>query len=346
MKKLALYILGLFILTSATAYAIGAAPLRVEFTSQPGETVHGQVNVFNDSDSTQTIVVGKGDFLVNGYEEVEFYEDIKEDNLYSLQEWITIPNNKVTLGPRKKGVIPYEITVPINAPSQGYYGSLFIETKPDTTAKEIAGATISVRVAHLVLLKVEGDLYEKINIDDFSVVQQNDQGLTEFDVVVVNKGNIHNSPTGEIEVIDEQGKVIQTLPINEAEYNVLPESKKTYKANCNADEIPAGHYYVTLHGNTDAGDPLEAEMKIRVSENHTIDILEKNLEGSNGRALKEMLSQTRIIRNSIIAVIGILLLTICFVAITKYCFKCSKFLNEKKTKKRKPKKRLVKGKKK
>ena len=345
MKKLAIYIIGLFILSSATAYAIGAAPLRIEFTSQPGETVNGQVNVFNDSDSTQTIVVNKGDFVVNSDEDLEFYEDVKEDNLYSLQDWITIPNSEVTLGPKAKGVVPYEITIPIDAPSQGYYGSLFIETKQN---KELtgSGAAVNVRVAHLVLLKVEGGLYETIRIEDFNVIQQNDLGLAEFDVVLFNEGNVHNSPTGKIEIIDEQGNVIQTLPINQDEYNVLPNSKKTYKVNCNSDQFKPGQYYVTLNGTTDAGEAIEAEMKIKLNEDHSIEILEKKLGETTGTALKEMLSQTRIIKNSIIAVIGILLLTISFVAIARYCFKCANFLNGKHKRKKKAKKGLVKGKKK
>lgn len=345
MKKLALYILGLFILTSATAYAIGAAPLRVEFSSQPGETVHGQVNVFNDSDSMQTIVVSKGDFIVNEDEDLEFYEDVKEDNLYSLQEWITIPNNEVILEPRGKGVIPYEIIIPVDAPSQGYYGSLFIETKPDTT-KKIADATIGVRVAHLVLLKVEGGLYEEINIEDFNVVQQNDLGLAQFDVVVMNKGNTHNSPTGKIEVIDNQGNLVQTLDLNKDEYNVLPDSKKTYKEDCELKELPTGTYYVVLESETDMGNPLKAEMKFERTSDGKIIILEKTLGEAHGAELKKMLSQPRITRNSIIVIIGIFLFAVSFAAIARYCFKCAHFMNGKKKRRKKPKKRVVKGKKK
>ncbi|MFC1599680.1 hypothetical protein ACFL3T_01475 [Patescibacteria group bacterium] len=346
MKKLIAYILGLFILTSATAYAIGAAPLRVEFTSQPGETVQGQVSVFNDSDTEQIIVVGKGDFLVNGDEDVEFYDDIKEDNLYSLQEWIHIPNNEIELGPKSTGVIPYEIKVPIDAPSQGYYGSLFIQSKPKTAPRELFGATVSVRVAHLVLLTVEGELYEEINIEDFSVVQQNDEGLTEFDVVLFNKGNVHTAPAGQIEIIDNQGNLVQILDLNQGEYHVLPESKKTYKEKSEFEKLPAGKYYIALEGETDFGVPLEAQMTIEKTNDNQINILEKKIGKSNGKEIKKILTETRVVRNSLIVVIGIFLFAVAFAAATKFCFACTGILKERRKKRKKPKKRVAKAKKK
>ena len=329
MKKLILYILGLFILTSATAYAIGAAPLRVEFTAQPGEVVQGEVNVFNDSDTAQTIMISKGDFLVNGDEDVEFMDEVKDGNLYSLQNWIYIPDNEIELDAKSQGTIPYEIRVPEDAPSQGYYGSLFVENKPQT--QELFGATVSVRVAHLVLLKVEGSLYEEITIEDFDISEE----ATEFDVVVTNKGNVHSSPSGEIEVIDSQGNLVQTWKLNSDEHNVLPESKKTYKGECKFKDLEPGIYYVVLESKTDMDIPLEAEMKIEKTVDGKVIIHEKTLGEAHGEQLKEFLQQSRIVRNSIIVVIGILLFAVAFAAIAKYCLTCTK-----------SKKRVVKGKKK
>jgi hypothetical protein len=305
MKKIIAYIFGLILLTSNSAFAADAAPLYVEYTAQPGEVVHGQISLYNNSEAPQELVVSKNDM----------------ENLQSLQDWLTISNESILLEPKENSVIPYEINVPEDAAPQGYYCSLSVDNE----------------ISHVVLLEVEGSQNKKVVLEDFNVKKSTDE-IMKIEVTVSNKGNVHSSPKGTIEIIDNEGSVISSFEINKENHSVFPESKNIYTTEHKQERL--GKYYLVLKGETGVGTPLEAEMTVEKKLNGELNILDKKLGEESGEELIKTLSRARIARDSIIVMIGIFLLTVSLVAIVKYCFKCAM------GKKRKGKKRVVKGKKK
>lgn len=298
MQKIIAYIFGLILLTSSTAFAAG--PVYVELTAQPGETVHGQLTLFNNSDVSQEIVISKADL----------------ENLPGLQEWLILVDNSVRLEPKATHVMPYEINIPEDAASQGYYGSLSIDEE----------------TAQIVLLAVEGDLHEEVVLKDFNLKSD----TAEFEVTISNKGNVHSSPVGTIEVIDRNGDVVQSREINKEKHGVFPGINKIYTAEYNP---VAGEHYAILKGEA----PLQAQLTLEKNPDGELNILDKKLGKEDSEELKNTLARAHIARDVLIVIVEIFLLTVCVVALVRYCFKCTICAHKNP---RKSKKRVVKGKKK
>lgn len=264
-------ILGLtvtLLLTIPLAQAIGATPLRVEYKGKPGDIIKGQLSVMNSSNETKEIVVNKGDFLMNSEtEEVEFFETPNGANIYSLQDWIIIPQDTFTVETYAKQVIPYEIHIPYDAEARGHYGSLFVQEEAVEKPEAIASAKVSLRIAHLILLEVEGKLTQDISLVDFKINgEKTMDGMAQFESVFFNNGNIHGAPQGIIEVTDVDGLSLNEVTLNEAKNNVLPNSKKTFKTDCDLNHVEPGVYRAKLQGFTEEGKEIAAEIVFEITE--------------------------------------------------------------------------------
>ncbi len=265
--------------TAATTFALGASPLRVEYSGHPGDIVEGQLTVRNTTDEPRLIKISTSDFMVNNETESLLFIDGRDTGYaHSLKDWFILPENDLTIGPKEKKIIPYKIQISEGAQSKGYYGALFVESAPLNREQSTAGVSINlnVRVAHLVLLKVEGNLREKVAIQNFMVIKDSEDSAM-FEIVMENNGNVHSSPEGIIEVIDKNGNIVQKLPINEGKHNILPSSKKTYKTDFKLKDLKPGIYTAVFTGYTENKDKLQAKTVIELTNDREITVHETSI---------------------------------------------------------------------
>ncbi len=273
MKKLTLYIIGLFILSSATAYAIGAAPLRVQVQGSPGETLEAMVRASNAKEDAKIIVLTKGDFYVDEDESLQFMSEYDENNKHSMQNWIEFIENDVPIDGNAIKEIPYKINIPEDAQPGGYYGTVFVSSKNPET-KDVAGVAVQTVVAQLILVEVTGGLKTEVELQNFLINKEN-----QIETVVFNKGNTHDSAKGRIILTDRKLDIIEELTVNDGKSNSLPDRQKTYATQWDRSNYKPGIYYAYLGASTEQDDIIAGELKFEINR----DLSLKHLKLTKGR---------------------------------------------------------------
>ena len=273
MKKLAIYIIGLFILSSATAYAIGAAPLRVQIQGAPGETLETMVRAQNNQEDQKIVVLTKGDFYVNEDESLQFMNEYDENNKYSMQNWIEFIENNIPIEGNNVREIPYKINIPEDAQSGGYYGTVFVGSR-NPNAEDATGVGIQTVVAQLILVEVTGDLKTKIELQDFLINKEN-----QIETVVFNKGNTHDSAKGKIILTNRKLDILEEMTINDGQSNSLPNRQKTHATQWDRSNYEPGIYYAYLDASTEKDNIIASELKFEINRDSSL----KHLKLTKGK---------------------------------------------------------------
>ena len=72
-------------------------------------------------------------------------------------------------------------------------------------------------------------LFSKLNIVTFTPSLSLWNLQTIFELILKNEGNIYSSPTGSIQVLNLKNNVLQNIPLNVDQKNLLPQKQNTYK---------------------------------------------------------------------------------------------------------------------
>jgi hypothetical protein len=210
------------------------SPTRLDLTIKPGETKTVKIQIQNMTGAPVNVRGLVNDFIPGSDESgqpkivLDDSEDTPTNSFVTLVSDVT----KLELGPGEKG----EATVTINAikttPSGGYYGAVRFATG-NAEGRSVA---LNASVGTIFLIRVPGNLTEKLNVVSFDVTKNGNTG-TLFDSGPLsvqtrfrNQGNIHVQPFGKIYIKNFTGNVVQTIEINETQPrgSVLPDSIRRF----------------------------------------------------------------------------------------------------------------------
>lgn len=201
-----------------TANTLKISPVRSDIEVKAGESKTVQTRVTNLTDQPITVHPIENDFI-SGDERgtpAIILDEAKYAPTHSLKRFM-VPLDDVTIEAGKTETITVTINVPQNAQAGGYFGAVrFAPTSPDSGGQ----VNLSASAASLILLTVPGDLVEKLNMTDFSIMQYGVVGTnfsTSKDIMATvrfeNKGGAQIGPFGKVSV--KQGnKVIYDVDFN------------------------------------------------------------------------------------------------------------------------------------
>lgn len=214
--------------------ALEIAPPVLNLTADPGEVISTQIAIRDIANSQLVVTSEINDFTASGDENgnPKVITDGEEKSPYSITSWVS-PFPKMTLKPKQIENLPLKIAVPKNAAPGGYYGVIrFTATAPE-------GATSSVSLAPslgaLVMIRVKGDAYEKLSIEEFSMTADGKKSsLFEgipftFVERIKNEGNVYEQPSGNILIKNMFGKPVASVNVNSEYRNVLPKSIRKFE---------------------------------------------------------------------------------------------------------------------
>lgn len=217
-----------------TSSAVGGVGIQVSapvynFTIDPGESAQEIVKVRNVGDTTRTFYPEVFDFKpLDESGTPEFIIDAQDNSYtYSLASWIKIATDGIKLDPNESAALNFNISVPTDAePGGKYAGILFGTSPPKVGGTQIA---ISNKVGSLLLVRVAGDAKESATVKEFSTPKDFlENGPVPFTVRINNTGNVHVAPKGNIEIKNTFGRTVTTLPVNESNANILPQSIRSF----------------------------------------------------------------------------------------------------------------------
>lgn len=239
---LALITVGAFPVPQARADSITIIPPKFEIPANPGDVITEKIKVRNDSSTEVTYSVEVEDFTATGDEgTVTFVDPETSKDNFSLAKWLTFEPTRFTVPAGQERIISFTIRVPRTGEPGGHYGTILVKRGGDTVP---GGAAVDTRVGSLILLRVSGDITEKLILENFRPENGFQQfGPVTFNMRYKNEGNVHVAPTGTIVITNIFGKKVKEIPL--VATNVLPDATRTIKATWE-DRNLVGRYTASL----------------------------------------------------------------------------------------------------
>lgn len=222
--------------TSSAANTLKVSPLRTDVTADPGETKTVKIIVTNPSNAEVSVKPIQNDFVADDKEDGS-PAIILDENEYSKSNSLKrflVPLESFNLAGGETKVVEATINVPSNAEAGGYFGAIrFAPTAPDSGGQ----VNMSPSVASIILLRVNGQVSEKLELTDFQVLQDNkatnyllsDQSVSML-VRFKNNSKVQLAPFGSISV-QKGDKVVYNANFNNSEQKdmVLPASARRWE---------------------------------------------------------------------------------------------------------------------
>ena len=218
--------------SQANGQGIEISPPVIELNANPGQTITTNIRLRNVT-SGDLLVKGRADdFGAKGEDgEPEILLDETEATRYSVKFWIpNVPD--LTLKSQEVKTAQIQIKVPANAEPGGHYGVVrFTGLPPDLQG---TGVSLSASIGSLVLLRVSGNITEKLNTAEFyTSAKGKKHSFFEYGPITLterlkNDGSVHVKPAGYVDIKDIFGKQVAHLPISDPARNVLPGSIRKF----------------------------------------------------------------------------------------------------------------------
>ena len=213
--------------------ALEIAPPVITLTANPGQTIKTQI-LLRDISSSNLIVTGEtNDFVAAGEDGTpKVLLSDEGNNPYSMKKWI-VPPAQLSLVPREVKSLTLTINVPADASPGGHYGIVrFTGRAPSLQG---TGFSLSASLGSLILLTVNGNVKEDLSIREFAVLHDGkvgkffQSGPVSFRQRLVNNGNVHEQPVGQVVIKDMFGKKFAAVNVNLPPKNILPNSTRKFE---------------------------------------------------------------------------------------------------------------------
>ncbi|MFK7780477.1 MAG: hypothetical protein QM490_05085 [Candidatus Gracilibacteria bacterium] len=150
------------------------SPIRYEIDTSTGSIITKTATLFNRSDQAHTIITGKSDFVSKDSTGNPHFIR-KSELVFSGQElssWIEIDIDSFVIEPGESKDISFTITIPVDATPGGHYGAIFFK---NNNSEESSGAQIAINVDYgvLLLIKVDGEIITKADVQDTIITDNN-----------------------------------------------------------------------------------------------------------------------------------------------------------------------------
>lgn len=245
------FVIGLIVLItlcSGGGAALGAGQFSVdrqlvEVVVEPGRIVHGSLIVTNHGDDALTLEVLAVDFSMDREGRVSTLG--AGSGARSLFPHLNIGPAEITVGPRESRELPYVIQLPEDA-TGSYWSAVHIRPKvlepPPTEEVRHEGRTIRInylvqyRTVFLATATDPGTVGAKIR----SIARS--RPFDRFNVAVENTGSSIMRGSGWVDIRNDRGQSVKTLPLNEV--LILPDHTRIVSsvADPSLGDLAAGEY--------------------------------------------------------------------------------------------------------
>jgi hypothetical protein len=207
---------------------LGLNPMRVELAAVAGRPYSGTLMLSNSTSAKVRVKVELLDFYVDSTMTPQFVPGAPSESAYTCRDWLTVNPMEVELGPESQVPARYTVRVPADAAERSFHCAIGFLTVPVVTEEENnTGMVTAVRMV-ATLYPIVGKPEIKGEIKDIKLEQLPAGAETAWRAVVVmeNTGQVLFRPTGAVDVLDSDGKVIEST--NLTSFPALPMRQQRY----------------------------------------------------------------------------------------------------------------------
>lgn len=240
--------------------SFSVSPLTLELQSDPESTQTSALVIRNSGDSTLSVDIKAFDFVME--ESGKERELAPGESKRGCAQWLSLsPSGLVDIPPGEQQDLRVTVNVPPKTAGT-YWAKIAVlqsskpkpirKTEGQTTMQVFIKQRWEVRVHHTIrgTSKAEGDI---VHMQALEAAESNTEITTHFE----NTGNTLLRCKGRIEIKDEEGNLIQSLPLgDEGHFAIYPGAKRVLTQKAPTDLKPG--YYVALAVVDFGGDSLVA----------------------------------------------------------------------------------------
>lgn len=243
---------------------LGLAPMRVEFRMAGGQQYSGSLKLSSTAEGKARIRAEVLDFNIDDKATPQFARDLPQEAAYSCKQWLSLNPMEIELEKGGALSVRYTLRLPAVVPEGSYNCAAGFNTLPPAEQVAGMGMRVAVRVvaAFYVVVgspPIQGRLKE-IKLEPVPPVKESEEGGWQAVVVLENGGLMYYRPKGKLEVLDAEGKAVETadfpsLPVLRQRDQRFLFPLKTH--------LEAGHY--KLRARVDIGTSEIQEGSLEVS---------------------------------------------------------------------------------
>jgi hypothetical protein len=247
------FVIGLLATPWALAADLGITPPRLALNASPGGAVVATVTVLTTASTDQQVAVAVRDWTMSIDGELTYLP--AGSTATSTAQWLNLEAEEFVLGAGGSRELRIEARIPDGAEGT-HHAMVFFTVVPPSNETTGVGVTTTTRVGLTVYVTVTGT--ERSGSELVDLYQPDEATLA---AVVVNTGNTVMRLGGAVEIRDESGDVVRSLPVPDVP--VLRESEREVRFPL-PDDLEPGFYVVLALIEDDRGGLLAGELAIEV----------------------------------------------------------------------------------
>jgi len=233
-----------FQLVFAHAGIVVVNGLTHNFQVAHGKSYKGKVQIENTGNTTETVKIYLQDFSYKA-DGTTTYSALNT-NKRTNSNWITLNTNLLTLKPKEKTEIFFEITVPeLNNTTGSFWSVLLVEPveeiKPNNDKSGVSVTSIIRYAVQIITDLQSSDATPQLMFEAVNLVKEDNRKVVK--VAVVNTGNLFSKNIVAVELYSrESGEKIGSY--SSVRLGLLPEMSKTFSIDI-TDVVP-GNFNATI----------------------------------------------------------------------------------------------------
>jgi hypothetical protein len=206
---------------------VGLSPMKVEFPAAAGKPYSGTLVLTNAGTVKTRIRAELLDLYVDETTTPQFVSNAPAEAEYSCRSWLSANPMELELEPHTQVPVRYSVRVPAGASERSYHCALGFRTLP--APNEASGTTMHTAVRMIaVFYPILGKPAISGIIKDLKLEQVPNGSGTLWRAIAImeNSGLMLYRPTGELEIVDPSGKVVESVKL--ASFPALPKRLQRY----------------------------------------------------------------------------------------------------------------------
>jgi hypothetical protein len=200
-----------FTAAAAAQVGIGLAPMREELKLAPGVQHSGVLIVTNDTAEKVRVVGELLDFYIDSTPNPQFGRQYAQESPYSCRQWLSLNPMEMELEGHAHVAARYTVRAPQAATDRSYHCAIGFTTQPTAAQAKGTGLRAAVQVVAAIYVVIGQPAVEG-SVKDLTLEYVADPRAPGWKATVVlsNAGLMHYRPIGDLDVLDSQGKLVQS----------------------------------------------------------------------------------------------------------------------------------------
>jgi hypothetical protein len=239
--------------------------MRIELRMAAGQQYSGSLKLSSESDARVRVRAEMLDFDIDTQATPQFERDLPQEAAYSCKKWLSLNPMEIEIDNRTALMVRYTLRLPKDLPEGSYNCAAGFTTLPPVGQAAGMGMRMAVRVVAAIYVVVGsppivGEL-KAIKLEPLTRWKESEPESWQAVVVFENRGLMFYRPTGKLEVLDGEGKAVETAEL--PSLPVLRQRDQRFLFPLKT-RLEAGHYKLRTRVDIGTGEIQQGSLDVAV----------------------------------------------------------------------------------